>query len=129
MAGEPILIIDDNPINLKLAKLILGASGLEIRTAADAEDALAVLESFSPRMILMDIQLPGMNGLDLTRKLKSDPAHRGIIIIALSASAMESEVREALSAGCDAFISKPFDPQALPKVIAEHLARGSTPTN
>ena len=68
MAREPILIVDDNPQNLKLAKVILAAEGYEVKTAIDAEDALRILESFAPRLILMDLQLPRMDGLELTRR-------------------------------------------------------------
>ena len=121
--SEPILIVDDNPQNLELARLILRAKGYEVKTAVDAEDALSVLESFTPRLILMDVQLPGMNGLDLTRQLKADPARRGIVIIAVTAYAMKGDDEKAFAAGCDGYLSKPIDIDALPRVVAEHLAR------
>ena len=89
----------------------------------DAEDALRILELFSPRLILMDLQLPRMDGLELTRRLKADPARRAIIIIALTAYAMKGDDRKAFAAGCDGYISKPIDIDALPRVVAEHLAR------
>jgi two-component system cell cycle response regulator DivK len=123
MALEPILIVDDNPQNLKLAKVILAGEGYEVRTAIDAEDALRILESFTPRLILMDLQLPRMDGLELTRRLKADPARRDIIIIALTAYAMKGDDEKAFAAGCDGYISKPIDIDALPRVVAEHLAR------
>ena len=123
MAREPILIVDDNPQNLKLARVILAAEGYEVRTATDAEDALRILESFTPRLILMDLQLPRMDGLELTRRLKADPARREIIIIALTAYAMKGDDGKAFAAGCDDYMSKPIDIDALPRVVAEHLAR------
>jgi CheY-like chemotaxis protein len=123
MAREPILIVDDNPQNLKLAKVILAAEGYEVKTAIDAEDALKILESFTPRLILMDLQLPRMDGLELTRRLKADPARREIIIIALTAYAMKGDDEKAFAAGCDGYISKPIDIDALPRVVAESLAR------
>jgi CheY-like chemotaxis protein len=128
MAGEPVLVVDDNPQNLKLARVLLTIEGYEVRTAADAEEALRVLESFAPRLILMDLQLPGMDGLELTRRLKADPARRGIIVIALTAYAMKGDREKALAAGCDGYVSKPIDTVALPRLIAEHLAAsiGST---
>ena len=123
MSLEPILIVDDNPQNLKLAKVILAAEGYEVKTAIDAEDALRILESFTPRLILMDLQLPRMDGLELTRRLKADPARREIIVIALTAYAMKGDERKAFAAGCDDYMSKPIDIDALPRVVAEYLAR------
>jgi two-component system, cell cycle response regulator DivK len=122
MAREPVLIVDDNPQNLKLAKVILAAEGYQVKTAIDAEDALRILESFTPRLILMDLQLPRMDGLELTRRLKADPARRAIIIIALTAYAMKGDDRKAFAAGCDGYLSKPIDIDALSRVVAEHLA-------
>jgi two-component system cell cycle response regulator DivK len=127
MSLEPILIVDDNPQNLKLAKVILVAEGYEVRTAIDAEDALKILESFAPAVILMDLQLPRMDGLELTRRLKADPARSDIIIIALTAYAMKGDDRKAFAAGCDGYISKPIDIDALPRMVAEHLARTKNP--
>src|SRR5437660_890608 len=122
MAREPILIVDDNAQNLKLAKVILEGEGYEVRTAIDAEDALRILESFTPLLILMDLQLPRMDGLELTRRLKADPACREIVIIALTAYAMKGDDEKAFAAGCDGYISKPIDIDALPRLVAEHLA-------
>jgi len=121
MAGEPILVVDDNAQNLKLARVILSSEGYEVRTAVDAEDALTILESFAPRVILMDLQLPRMDGLALTRHLKSDPRHRDIVIIAVTAYAMKGDDDKALEAGCDDYMSKPIDAQALSAMIARHL--------
>jgi len=122
MASEPVLIVDDNPQNLKLAKVILAAEGYEVRTAIDAEDALRILDSFTPSLILMDLQLPRMDGLELTRRLKADPARREIVIIALTAYAMKGDDQKAFAAGCDGYMSKPIDIDALPRVVAEYLA-------
>jgi len=123
MPLEPVLIVDDNPQNLKLAKVILAGAGYEVKTAIDAEDALRILESFAPRLILMDLQLPRMDGLELTRRLKADPVRRAIIIIALTAYAMKGDEQRALEAGCDGYIAKPIDTQALPRLIAQYLER------
>lgn len=121
MAGEPILIIDDNPINLKLEKILLSVEGYDIRTATDAEEALNLLEAFHPNLILMDLQLPGMSGLELTTKLKATPKYKDIIIIAITAYAMKGDREKALAAGCDGYISKPIDTKTLPGVIANYL--------
>ncbi len=122
MASEPILIVDDNAQNLKLAKVILLGEGYEVRTAVDAESALSVLESFTPRLILLDVQLPGMDGLALTRLLKADPRRSGIIIIAVTSYAMKGDDQKAFAAGCDGYMSKPIDIEILPRTVAQHLA-------
>ena len=122
MAGDPILIVDDNGVNLKLMRVLLTGEGYEVRTATDAEEALTVLETFRPRLVLMDIQLPGMDGLELTRRLKRDAATRGITILALTAYAMKGDDAKALGAGCDGYIAKPIDTRMLPATIAGYLA-------
>ena len=130
MPLEPVLIVYDNPQNLKLAKVILAGEGYEVKTAIDAEEALRILESFTPRLILMDLQLPRMDGLELTRRLKSPPAYRDVVILALTAYAMKGDEEKARAAGCDGYISKPIDTRTLPGVIAGYLTgtRGAGPT-
>jgi CheY-like chemotaxis protein len=122
VAGEPILIVDDNPANLKLARVLLSSEGYDVRTAAHAEEAIELLASFHPRLILMDLQLPGMDGLELTRKLKADDERRNILIIALTAYAMKGDEEKARAAGCDGYIAKPIDTEALPRTVAAYLA-------
>lgn len=121
MAGETILIVDDNPANLKLARVLLSGQGYDVRTAADAEEALALLQDFRPRMILMDIQLPGMDGLELTRRLKADPALQGVIILGLTAYAMKGDEEKVLAAGCDGYVAKPIDTRRFPELVADFL--------
>jgi len=121
MDQGPILIVDDNPANLKLARVVLSREGFEVRTAADATEALHVLEGFRARLILMDLQLPGMDGFELTRRLKASAAHRDVIIIALTAYAMKGDEEKAREAGCDGYISKPIDTRTLPGVVADYL--------
>jgi CheY-like chemotaxis protein len=121
MAAEVILIVDDNPANLKLARVVLAGDGFVVHTAVDAETALAVLATVTPRMILMDLQLPGMDGLELTRRLRADPSRRGILIVALTAYAMKGDDEKARAAGCDGYITKPIDPITLPATIAAYL--------
>ena len=122
MAGEPILIVDDNAANLKLARMLLAAEGYEVRTAGDAQEALTTLETFRPRLILMDLQMPGMDGFELTRRLKSDPLTRGIAVVALTAYAMKGDEQRAQEAGCDGYVAKPIDTRALPEYIARLLS-------
>lgn len=123
MPSEPVLIVDDNAQNLKLVRVLLLSEGYDVRTAVDAEEALRVLETFTPTLILMDLQLPGMDGLELTRQLKADPERHGITIIALTAYAMKGDELKASSAGCDGYIAKPIDVEELPKTLSAHLAR------
>jgi CheY-like chemotaxis protein len=122
MSGEPILIVDDNDVNLRLAHWLLSSEGFTVRTARDAEEAFTVLNDFRPRLILMDLQMPGMDGLSATRKLKADPATRGIVVIALTAFAMSGDRERALAAGCEGYVTKPIDTRTLPGVIADYLA-------
>ena len=121
MAGEPILVVDDNPLNLKLARLLLASEGYHVSTAEQAESALAALQSFHPRLILMDVQLPGMDGLELTRRLRADPGMDDVVILALTAYAMKSDEQRALAAGCDGYVAKPIDTRTLPGVIRDLL--------
>jgi two-component system cell cycle response regulator DivK len=121
MSGETILVVDDHPANLKLVRVLLRAKGYEVRTATDAEDARLALQAARPRVILMDLQLPGMDGLELTRRLKADPATRDIVIIALTAYAMKGDEQKARAAGCDGYVTKPIDVDTLPGVIAAFL--------
>jgi len=86
---ESILIVDDNESNLRLMEAILSTEDYEVRRAVDAEDALRLLEDWRPRLILMDIQLPGIDGLELTRRLKLDPSYKTTAIVALTAYAMK----------------------------------------
>jgi len=116
-----ILIVDDNPVNLKLVRVLLLGEGFEVRTATDAEEALEILRGWHPRMILMDIQLPGMDGLELTRRLKDAPETKDITIIAISAYAMKGDEEKALAAGCDRYVTKPIDVNALPRLLAEYV--------
>lgn len=110
MPAEPVLVVDDNALNLELAQAMLELDGYEVRTASDAHEALGILASgFRPRLVLMDIQLPGMDGLDLTRHLRADPAFRDLTIIALTAYAMVGDQQRILAAGCDGYIAKPID--------------------
>ena len=123
MAGERILIVDDNATNLKLVAYLMKANGYVVDTALDAESAIEAIRQRHPDVILMDIQLPGIDGLELTRRLKADPGTRDIIIIAVTAYAMKGDQDKALAVGCDDYITKPIDTRALPETIARHLAR------
>lgn len=122
---EPILVVDDNPANAALLMFLLTQEGYEARTAGDAHEALALLEQFEPRVIMMDIQLPGMDGLALTRRLKADPRWKHILIVALTAYAMKGDEERARAAGCDAYVSKPIDTRTLPALLTDLLSSSS----
>jgi CheY-like chemotaxis protein len=123
VAGETILIVDDNAVNLKLVRVLLVKEGYQVQTAPDAEEALKSVEAVKPDLILMDIQLPGMDGLELTRLLKADPGTKDIMVVALTAYAMKGDEEKAKAAGCDGYIAKPIDTQALPGMIAGYLKK------
>lgn len=121
MSGETVLIVDDQPVNLKLARVVLEAAGYVVRMAVDADDALAQLASCEPQLILMDVQLPGMDGLELTRRLKRNPATRDIPVVALTAYAMAGDEAKARAAGCVGYVAKPIDTRRLADEVAAHL--------
>jgi CheY-like chemotaxis protein len=122
MAGETILVVDDNPVNSKLLRVLLASEGYDVRVAGNGRELVRVLAGFSPRLILMDLQLPGSDGLELTRALRRDPAMRDVIIVAITAYATPSDAERAAQSGCDGFLAKPIDTRALPRVIARYLA-------
>lgn len=103
-----ILIIEDNAANMKLANLLLGKAGHTVLAATDAESGMALAHAELPDLILMDIQLPGMDGLTATAQLKKDPATSSIPIIALTAMAMKEDQKKSQIAGCDGYITKPL---------------------
>jgi two-component system, cell cycle response regulator DivK len=108
-----VLVIEDNAANMKLASLLLQSAGHVVLCAADAEAGLGMARADPPDLILMDIQLPGMDGLAATALLKRDPATAAIPVIALTALAMKDDKEKALVAGCDAYIAKPLRYQTL----------------
>lgn len=123
--GDLVLAVDDNPTNLKLLRVLLRGAGYHVATAQDGEEALQLLQTVSPRLILMDIQLPGMDGLELTRRIKADPATRHIRIIAVTAYAMKGDEEKAAAAGCDGYVTKPIDTRLLLEMVATSLAEGA----
>jgi len=116
-----ILVVDDNPRNLKLAFDVLEDAGYEVVEAVNAEEAQSMIDRNLPDLILMDIALPGMDGLTLTRKIKANERTKHIRIIALTAFAMKGDDQKALAAGCDGYITKPIDIHQLPVQVAEIL--------
>ena len=127
MKGVPILVVEDNLMNQKLTRTLLALEGADVRVAESAEQALEVLKEFRPRIILTDIQMPGMDGLQLTSILKSREDTKHIIIVALTAYAMRGDRDRFLAAGCDGYISKPVDAKTFASVVSAYL-RGEAGT-
>ena len=125
MPGEPILIVDDTPVNLKLTRILLVNEGYKVLTAASAEEALELLRGYHPRLILADIQLPGIDGLEMTRLIKQDARTRDIVVVALTAFAMKGDEQKAIEAGCDGYITKPIDTRTLGGRIRQLLTHNS----
>jgi CheY-like chemotaxis protein len=117
MSSQPILIVDDNVDNLMLTQILLESEGFEVRMAEDAIQAIDLLRSYRPKLILMDIQMPGMDGLELTRKLRRDVQFENVMIVALTAYAMRGDEEAARSAGCDGYITKPINTRTFPTSV------------
>jgi two-component system cell cycle response regulator len=120
--------VDDNPTNLKLACDVLEFEGYHILRAVDAEETVSVIANCPPDLILMDVALPGMDGLTLTRKLKADDKTKHILVVMLSAFAMVGDDQKAMDAGGDGYITKPIDTRKLPATVAEFLKRIESPS-
>ena len=121
MAGEIILVVDDAALNLKLTDILLRKEGYRVVTANDAEQAMSMLSSVHPDMMLIDIQLPGMDGLELTRRLKQSAGTNDIVLVALTACAMKGDDQKAFEAGCDGYITKPIDTMSLGSQLRVYL--------
>src|SRR6185503_19406016 len=128
MANESILVVDDQPLTIKLIQSILAGEGYQVRVAANATEALQAIQSSEPDLILMDIHLPGLDGLALTKLLRSNPELRHVKIIAISAYSLTENDERITAAGCDVFIPKPIDTRALASSIREYLDGDSTPS-
>ena len=118
-----VLIVEDNPANMTLAVFLLQSVGHTVLTATDAEAGLTLARGEQPQLILMDIQLPGMDGLEATALLQRDDATRRIPVIALTALAMKGDEQLIRAAGCDGYIAKPMRYQEFLATIAAQLAR------
>lgn len=122
-----VLVVDDVPVNVKLLTTLLRAHGFTVESADSAEAALPLLDTGKFGALLLDLRLPGMDGLTLARELRTRPLHEQLIIIAVTANAMKRDQEAALAAGCDAFVSKPINTRTLVPMMTSLLARGRTP--
>ncbi|HWO40514.1 MAG TPA: response regulator [Candidatus Eisenbacteria bacterium] len=123
MAGETILLIEDNAANRDLTQFLLESQGYQVREAASAEEAFEFLKTERPALIVMDIQLPGMDGLEATRKLKGNPTTRNIPVVAVTSYAMKGDRESAVAAGCAGYVTKPIDKTTFLREVAAHLVR------
>jgi two-component system cell cycle response regulator DivK len=117
-----VLVVEDNPTTMTLAAFLLQSAGHAVITATDAEAGLTLARAEQPQLILMDIQLPGMDGLEATALLKSDEATRAIPVIALTALAMKGDEARIRAAGCDGYIAKPMRYQEFLTTVATQMA-------
>lgn len=121
-----VLVVDDVEVNVKLLVTLLRAHGFTVETADSAETALPMLATGRFGLLLLDLRLPGMDGLTLARTLREQAVHADLMIVAVTANAMKSDQEAALGAGCDAFISKPINTRTLVPMLTGLLARGRT---
>ena len=117
-----VLVVEDNPANMTLATFLLQSAGHSVLMATDAETGVALAGAEQPDLILMDIQLPGIDGYEAARQIKAEPALRPVPIIAVTSYALSGDATKALAAGCAAYVTKPYSPRALLAMIREHLA-------
>lgn len=121
-SGRSILVVDDNPANLKLMRFLLASRGYQVQTAEDAAQARAELERALPDLVLMDIQLPGVDGLTFTRELRQSPRTQHLMIVAVTAYAMRGDEERARHAGVDGYITKPISKEPFLQAVSRYLA-------
>ncbi len=122
MADKKILLVEDNPVNRRLAEFLLRSQGYNVRAATNAQEAFDTIKAERPDLILMDVQLPGMDGLEATRKLKAEPTTRDIPVVAVTSYAMKGDREKALAAGCSGYITKPIDKDTFVREVATVLS-------
>jgi CheY-like chemotaxis protein len=120
MNGKRVLVVEDNPVNMKLVRILLTQGGYEVTEAADAERGLAIAGECLPDLVLMDVQLPGMDGLTATRRMRNDARMKDIKVIALTSFAMAGDEEKVMQAGCDGYLTKPIDTRAFLATIARY---------
>jgi CheY-like chemotaxis protein len=121
MSGEKVLVVEDNAMNMELALVLLTQAGYTVLQATNAEAGIALAKSESPHLILMDVSLPGMDGLTAVSALKSDPATKEIPIIVMTAHAMRGDDIKAIEAGSDAYLSKPINTREFLQMVARFI--------
>lgn len=129
MTGKHILVVEDNQLNLELVTDLLEANGFIVIPAATAEEGLRLTREAVPDLVLMDLTLPGIDGLVATQLLKSDPTTRHVPVVALTARAMKGDEAMVLGAGCDGYLTKPIDTRALSGVVSHFIAAANPTPN
>lgn len=119
---QSILVVDDNADSQTLVRILLEQEGFVVHSADDAPRALSILETLRPDLILMDLQLPGTDGLELTRRLRNNPMLQEVVIVAFSAYASDNDEQEARRAGCQGYIRKPIDTRTFASSLRQYLA-------
>jgi two-component system, cell cycle response regulator DivK len=122
MTGRKILIIEDNPLNLELATDLLEVNGFTVHSANRAEEGLRMASELLPDLVLMDLGLPGMDGLCATKNLKANPATRHLTVVGFTAHAMKGDEEIARNAGCDGYLTKPIDTRTFIETITRFIA-------
>jgi len=120
--SKRVLVIEDQEDNRRIMRDLLTSAGYEMIEAVTGEEGLTLAEAQRPDLILMDIQLPGVDGYETTRRIKANPALHQIPVIAVTSYALSGDDAKAMAAGCDAYVTKPFSPRALLATIREYLA-------
>lgn len=123
MSDKSVMVVEDNEKNRKLMRVILKAKGYNVLEASTGEEALSVLKNQKPDIILMDIQLPGMDGITLVKLIKENPTMNDIPVIAVTAYAMKGDEQKILDSGCNAYISKPINTQELPLIVEKYIKK------
>src|SRR5215204_7803880 len=118
-----ILIVEDNPLNLELASDLLEGSGFQVISAQTGEGAIKLAQEAQPHLILMDLSLPGMDGIAATKALKANPQTSAIPIVAVTAHAMKGDEQKALAVGCEGYITKPIDTRMFAVLVLQYLQR------
>ena len=121
MEKKTILVVEDNPLNMKLVKGLLKIGKYHMLEANDAESGIQLIRAQQPDLVLMDIQLPGMDGLAATKILKEDPSVENIPIVALTSYAMQGDKEKAMEAGCTGYIAKPIDTRKFLETVSQYL--------
>jgi two-component system cell cycle response regulator DivK len=120
--GKTVLLVEDNPHNRKIFSGMLSHAGFRVVEAIDGNEALVKVTSEKPDLVLMDLSIPGIDGRECTRRIKSDPATKQLPVIALTAHAMRGDEERAREAGCDGYLSKPVSPKKVVEVVKKYLA-------